>query len=79
MAALSILVTVVSLFTFWLVVPMLVLPPLAFFLGLKSYRASKLENATPSSLSEFLSLAPMVLAVAALLFEIYAITTMYRS
>jgi hypothetical protein len=78
MAAISLLLTVISLFTFWLVIPMLVLPPLAFFLGLKSYRTEKARKLSATSLSKLVSLFPMVAAAVAFIFEFYVMNTQYR-
>lgn len=79
MAAISIILTLVSLFTFWLVVPMFVLPPLGFFLGWKAYRAGKAGNPRRKGLARFISLLPMLAAVAAFVLEFYVMTTMYRA
>jgi hypothetical protein len=77
MAAISLLLTVMSLFTYWLVIPMLVLPPLAFLLGLKSYRTVTAKSLS-TSLSKLISLFPMVAAVMAFLFEFYVMNMLYR-
>ena len=78
MAAISLLLTVISLFTYWLVMPMLVLPPIAFFLGLKSYRTDRARNLSATKLSKLISLLPMAAAVGAFTFEFYVMNTLYR-
>lgn len=78
MAAVSFLLTLMSLYTFFLVLPMLVLPPLAFFLGLMSYKADKVKNPTLTGLPKLVSLFPMAASVAAFLYEFYIMNTRYR-
>jgi len=75
MAALSLVLTALSVFTFWLVVPMFILPPLAFFFGYKSYK----RKAPQRGLARLLSLVPMVLAVAAFVLELTVMNTGYRA
>ncbi|WP_394781615.1 hypothetical protein [Undibacterium sp.] len=79
MAALSVILSVISLFTFWLVIPMFVLPPLAFFLGYKAHKAKQARIFQTSRAKKFLSLLPMVFAIAAFFLELYAINTGYRA
>lgn len=79
MAALSLIFTVVSLFTFWLVVPMFVLPPLAFVFGYKAYRAKRASIMPLSRAAWFWSIMPMALAVAAFFFEMYVFGAGYRA
>ena len=74
MAALSLFLTVLSAFTFWLVIPLFLLPPLAFFFGYKSYK----RKAPQRGLARLLSLVPMVLAVAAFVLELTVMNTEYR-
>ncbi len=78
MAAISIALSLLSVLTIWLVIPIFILPPLAFYFGLKAHRRFQANNPTPTSLAEFLSLAPIFLSVAAFLFGVYLITTGYR-
>lgn len=78
MIALSLLLTVISLFTFWLVVPLFVLPPLAFCCGYKAYVAWRGQAIQPVVTEKLLWMAPMLLAVAAFVFELYVMNTEYR-
>lgn len=78
MAVASILLSVLSLYTFWLVLPMFVLPPIAFCLGLLSHRANRAKNRMPTKLAVAFSMFPMLLSVAAFWFEIYLMATEYR-
>ncbi|MFZ6647875.1 hypothetical protein ACO0LO_19275 [Undibacterium sp. TJN25] len=81
MAALSLVLTALSAFTFWLVIPLFVLPPLAFFFGYKAHKANKTKWAQTlqtSRITKLLSILPMVLAVAAFFLELYFMNTAYR-
>ncbi len=82
MAALSLVLTALSAFTFWLVIPLFVLPPLAFFFGYKAHKANKANWAKTlqtSRIKTLLSVLPMVLAVAAFFLELYFMNTAYRA
>ena len=79
MVALSLLLTVISLFTFWLVVPLFLLPPLAFFCGYKAYATRRRQAPRPGLLANILWLMPMALAVVAFVFELYIMNTEYRA
>jgi hypothetical protein len=79
MAALSVAVTVLSVFAMWLVLPVFVLPPLAFYLGYRAYKARRVERRGLSGLQNVLALAPMTLAFAAFLLEVYALNAGYRA
>ena len=70
MAALSLLLSVMSVLTLWLIIPVFVLPPLAFFIGYKAYRASRSRK--------LLSCVPMAVAVAAFFLDVYILSVGYR-
>lgn len=75
MAALSLCLTLVSAFTFWLVVPMFVLPPVAFYCGYRAWRARR----PAGTIGTILALLPMVLAAIALPLELYMMNAGYRA
>ncbi len=79
MAVISVFISLLSIATLWLIIPIFILPPLAFFIGLKAHRRFKADNPTPSSLAEFLSLAPMFFAIAAFVFDFYILATGYKA
>lgn len=79
MAITSILLSLITLFTFWLVLPLFLLPPVAFILGLISHRANRSKNPTPTKLGLALSVFPMFLAVVAFWFGMYIMNTEYRA
>ena len=75
MAVLSLALTVLSFFTFWLVIPMFVLPPLAFYCGYKAYK----KNAPQRGARRLVAMGPMLLAVAAFVLELTVMNTGYRA
>lgn len=77
MAPLSLVLTFLSVLTLWLVVPMFILPPLAFYCGLRSWRASRLRQR--GVIGKVLAVLPMVLAIAALPLDLYLLNTGYRA
>lgn len=79
MAFLSLFLTGLSLLTFWLVIPMFVLPPLAYYVGYKAYKGHDGARRPTSLLRRALSAMPMVLAVAAFVFELVVMNTGYQA
>ncbi|MQA20215.1 hypothetical protein [Rugamonas rivuli] len=79
MAVLSLVLTALSVLTFWLVVPLFVLPPLAFFLGYKAYKARRAKLVPAGRFGQLLSVLPMALAVAAFCLELYVMNVGYRA
>jgi len=79
MAFLSIFLTGLSLLTFWLVIPMFLLPPLAFYVGYKAYKGHDGARQSASRIRRALSALPMVLAIAAFVFELVVMNTGYQA
>ncbi len=78
MALTSIALSLISLLLIWLILPIFVLPPLAFYLGWRSHRVNQLANPTPSAWEDFRSVLPMGIAALAFLLGVYWIHTGYR-
>jgi hypothetical protein len=62
----------------WLVVPLLVLPPIGLVLGFRSYRQFKQANSTGSVLQLLFELVPMAFAAAVFVFGFYLLNTQYN-
>lgn len=62
----------------WLVIPLLVMPPIGFVLGFRSYRQFKRINLTDSTLQKLLALVPMAFAVIILMLGIFVLNTQYN-
>lgn len=78
MALISLFLTVLSVFTFWLVVPLFILPPLAAYVGYRYYRQQSQHHRPVSGFRRLLCLMPMLLAIVAFLLELYIFNTEYR-
>jgi hypothetical protein len=80
-AAISVICTLLSYPTMFLMVTIFILPPLGFFFGLKSYR-QRLRAQTQMGLGEpnrCIAAMPMLFAAASFFLQIYAVNTMYRA
>ena len=77
MAAISLILSCLSVLFLWLVLPMFILPPVAFYCGLRSWRASRLRQR--GAMGKILAAMPMVLALAALPLDLYLLNTGYRA
>ena len=78
MLALSIGLMALSFLTAFLLLPPLILLPLACFCGYKAYKASRQKNPRQSRFQRVLSLVPMVLPAALFFLFIYLINTQYK-
>jgi len=73
------MLTVISFLTFWLVIPMFVLPPLAVFCACRAYRMRRRRNAGASRLQKLLWCVPIVLPVAAFMLQLLVLNTGYQA
>jgi hypothetical protein len=78
MLALSLALTILAILTLFLLVPPLILLPLACFFGYKFFKASRLKHPQRSLPRTLLALVPMVLPVVVFVFFFYAYTTQYN-
>ncbi len=62
----------------WLVIPLLVLPPIGFVLGFRSYRKFRQASPTSTVLPQLLALVPMTFAVAVFVLGFYLFNTQYN-
>lgn len=79
MYALSLALSILTFFTAWLMLPVVILPPLAFYAGYKAYKARRRRPGPYSFTSKLLSIFPMAFAIATFLLLLYAINTGYKA
>lgn len=79
MAALSIVFSVVTLLSFWLILPIYVRPPLAFVLGYLSYRNCSTGGHLTSSRKKLVATLPMLIAVLSLVLCWYFVDVGYTA
>lgn len=79
MAALSLLLTILSFFTFWLIIPSFILLALACWCGCKAYAARRQRHVLAGGLRRLLWAVPVVLPVAAFAFQMVLLTTQYKA
>lgn len=76
----SVLLSLLSLPLLWLVLPIFVMPPLAFYCGLVGFKRAVLQAVEPVSLvMQVLYALPMVLAVVVLVLELWIMNTGYKA
>lgn len=75
----SLALTALTVLTAWLLIPVFVLPPLAFYYGYQGYRRRHDGRARTSIGAKLLSSIPMLLAAAVFCLGIFLITTQYRA
>ncbi|MDR0215378.1 MAG: hypothetical protein LBJ15_15405 [Comamonas sp.] len=76
----SILLSLLSLPLLWLVLPIFVMPPLAFYLGWVGFKRAVLQ--APESVGTFTAMLyalPMALAIAVLVAELWIMNTGYKA
>lgn len=78
MALLSLVLTLLSALTFWLAIPIFILPPLAAYAGYRAYRTRRQRHPRMSRVQKFVWMLPMLLAIVALPLELYVLNTGYR-
>lgn len=74
-AVISVLCTLLSYPSMFLMVTIFILPPLGLFFGLKSYR----QRMRQGSRNCYTAAMPMLFAAASFFLQIYAVNTMYRA
>lgn len=79
MTTLSLMLTVLSFFTFWLVIPMFVLLPLAVFFACKAYRVRHRRNAGASRLQKLQWSVPILIPIAAFVLQMVILNTGYNA
>ena len=76
----SVLLSLLSLPLLWLVLPIFVMPPLAFLLGWMGFKRAVLQAAEPvSAIMVVLYALPMMLAVVVLVAELWIMNTGYKA
>lgn len=75
----SLALTALAVLTAWLLIPILVLPPLAFYFGYQAYRRRHDGRVRTSVGAKLVSAIPMLLAGSVFFFGIFLITTQYRA
>ncbi|GAA0430723.1 hypothetical protein ACFOY5_22280 [Massilia aurea] len=78
MALLSLALTLLSALTFWLAIPIFILPPLGAYAGYRAYRAHLERQPRVSRSRKLLWMLPMLLAIVAMPLELYVLNAGYR-
>jgi uncharacterized membrane protein len=78
MALLSLALTLLSALTFWLAIPIFILPPLGAYAGYRAYRARRQQHPRMRRTQKLVSKLPMLLAIVAMPLELYVLNTGYR-
>jgi heme/copper-type cytochrome/quinol oxidase subunit 2 len=69
MATISLLLSAVSYYTFWMGLPVFIFPPLAFYFGFRSYRNAKRDNAASSVPQRIVWAIPALVALYLFVYE----------
>jgi len=78
MALLSLALTLLSALTFWLAIPIFILPALGAYAGYRAYRAHLERQPRVSRSRKLLWMLPMLLAIVAMPLELYVLNAGYR-
>jgi hypothetical protein len=78
-AAISVLCTLLSYPTMFLMVTIFILPPFGFFFGLKSYRQRMRAQTRPDERNRYTAAMPMLFSAVSFFLQIYVVNTMYRA
>lgn len=78
MALLSLALTLLSALTFWLAIPIFILPPLGAYAGYQAYRTRRQQQPRMSGTRKLVWLLPMLLATVAMPLELYVLNAGYR-
>lgn len=78
MTALSLLLTLLSFFAFWLIIPSFILLPLAVVCGCRAYAARRERHVLAGGLRRMLWCVPIVLPIAAFVLQMFALMTEYN-
>ncbi len=79
MAFASLALSVLTYLTAFLMLPVLIFPPIAFFLGVKSYRAGGRRLPARSGKAKLVAALPMLFAVTTFVLLLTLINTGYRA
>jgi len=79
MAILSLLFSVLTIWTGWLLLPMFLFGPLAIYLGWKSYKQTRTRTPLMGPGRRLLALAPMLIAIAAIPGAFVFLNATYRA
>ena len=79
MALLSLALTLLSALTFWLAIPIFILPPLGAYAGYRAYRTRRQQEPRMSRTRKLVWMLPMLLAIVAMPLELYVINVGYRA
>lgn len=78
MALLSLALTLLSALTFWLAIPIFILPPLGAYAGYRAYRTRRQQQPRMSRTWKLVWMLPMLLAIVAMPLELYVLNAGYR-
>jgi hypothetical protein len=78
MAAISLLLSMLGLFTIFLVIPIFILQPIATILGFKSYREFVRRNPNAAFVSRAIAALPLIIAIAVFVFGFWLLSTQYN-
>jgi uncharacterized membrane protein len=79
MALLSLALTLLSALTFWLAIPIFILPPLGAYAGYRAYRTRRQQQPRMSQTRKLVWMLPMLLAIVAMPLELYMLNVGYRA
>ena len=79
MALLSLALTLLSASTFWLAIPIFILPPLGAYAGYRAYRTRRQQQPRMSRTRKLVWMLPMLLAIVAMPLELYVLNAGYRA
>jgi uncharacterized membrane protein len=79
MALLSLALTLLSALTFWLAIPIFILPPLGAYAGYRAYRTRRQQQPRMRRTQKLVWMLPMLLAIVAMPLELYVINVGYRA
>ena len=79
MALLSLALTLLSALTFWLAIPIFILPPLGAYAGYRAYRTRRQQQPRMSRTTKLVWMLPMLLAIVAMPIELYVLNAGYRA
>ena len=78
MALLSLALTLLSALTFWLAIPIFILPPLGAYAGYRAYRTRRQQQPRMRRTRRLVWMLPMLLAIVAMPLELYVLNAGYR-
>jgi len=79
MALISLALTLLSALTFWLAIPIFILPPLGAYAGYRAYRTRRQQEPRMNRSRKLLWMLPMLLAIVAMPLELYVLNAGYRA